>query len=161
MTHGSATFQNSLNLLQETVRRFGSSAGMPFLELDDEGAAAVRLESGSRFELEYVPEADRLFLHVELDATVPGDPETWMTVSRENAGWVSRFGFALGLGLVDGEERLLLMTSLPAADLTPDSLGETAVLLVEAATSAAGRLREPSASAAASADEIPQGYFRA
>lgn len=134
--------------LRATVRAFGEAAGMPFLELDDEGAAAVRLENGARFELEYVPQGDRLLLHVDLGAPLPADPAAWTALLRQNTGLVSSTGFSMGLGQVDGADRVLLLASLPAGTLTADALGETAVALVAAAEACRNRLNQTASTGA-------------
>ena len=121
---------DSLVLLRNTVREFGAAAGMPFLELDDGGAAAVQLDSGFRLELEYVPASDRLLVHLELGAPVPTDAVAWTELFRSNIRLMSSHGLSAGLGRIEGEDRLVLLASLPAATLTTDQLGEAAMSLV-------------------------------
>jgi hypothetical protein len=152
----------SLTLLSQVVRSFGEAAGMPFLALDAEGAAAVRLESGVRFELEYVPVADRLLLHVELGAPLPTDLPAWSALLRENTSLMSAEGFSLGVGRIDGEDRLVMLASLPAAGLGADQLGETAVRLVEAARVVSDRLLQGgSPSSLPDTEGLETGFLRA
>lgn len=132
----------SLEHVRVIVQAFGATAGMPFLQLDDQGSAAVRLGSGVRLELEYAASSDRLFAYVEVLGALPQESAQWVAVARESVQLMSNFGFSLGLGEVAGSDLLLAMASLPAATLTEDILGETLLELAAVASAAADRLRD-------------------
>ena len=153
----------SLEPLRAVVQRFGALAGMPFLQLDENGAAAVQLESGQRLELEYVATADRLLLHVEVPGPVPEDPRLWSAVAKKILPLMAGNGFSLGLGQVEGRDRLLALASLPAALLDAEDLGETALQLVDTARAVGDRLAALAAQRDASPDLNPMGeagFFR-
>jgi hypothetical protein len=132
----------SLEQVRPVVEAFGAASGLPFLKLDDQGSAAVSLKSGARLELEYIPASDRLLAFVEVIGGLPEDSVHWAGVALTNVRLMSAYGFGLGLGKCDGADRLLVMVSLPAANLSEETLGNTLVLLVETARDLGQQLRE-------------------
>ncbi len=132
----------SLDHLRAIVQAFGASAGLPFLQLDDQGSTAVRLGSGGRLELEYAASSDRLFAYVEVLVAPPQESLQWAAIARQSVQLMSNYGFSLGLGEVEGSDRLLAMASLPAANLSEDTLGDSLLELVAAAGAVGDRLRE-------------------
>lgn len=142
----------SLERLRPIVQAFAAAASMPLFQLDDQGAAAVHLASGARLEVEYAPASDRLLAYVEVLADVPQEPDHWELVARHNVGLMSGHGFSLGLGPIDGADRLVALASLPGATLSEDDLGNTLLRLIEAARLVADQLQASAGSTAPSED---------
>ena len=150
----------SLERLRPIVQAFGAAASMPFFQLDDQGAAAVRLASGARLELEYAPASDRPFAYVEILVEVPQAPEQWKLVARLNVGLMSSDGFSVGLGQIDGSDRLVALASLAGPALSEEDLGRTLLRLVEAALQAGNQVQE-SAGAPAPSGNAPPPWTKA
>ena len=145
----------SLERLRPIVQAFGAAASMPFFQLDDQGAAAVRLASGARLELEYAPVSDRLLAYVEVLTDVPQESDHWELVARHNVGLMSGHGFSLGLGPIDGSDRVVALASFAGATVTEDDLGNTLLRLIEAARWVADQLGASAGATAPSGDTPP------
>ncbi len=114
----------------DLISAFGEMAGMPFFKLDENNAAAARLEGGLRFEVEYLGASNRLFIYVVVGDGKLLAPEQ---AARQNVAIMAQTGFGLGLCDMQGEAGLILMASLDLTETDVERFGETAWRLVNAA----------------------------
>lgn len=136
----------------DLISAFGEMAGMPFFKLDEHNSAAARLEGGLRFEVEYLGQANRLFLYALVGEAKLLGPEQ---LARQNVAIAAQTGFSLGLCDIQGEAGLILMASLDLEQTDVERFGDTAWRLVGTARDLAQKY-----GAASEASFAPESSFQ-